>query len=251
MKINTLIISVIFPFIFFLCGITSVSAQCEPMGPDLCPDPENNGQICPDTMPLGYLNQSYAEVATILVPEEDSTGIQLHHLTLVAVDNLPPGVSWVSNAPNNEFMAGNYYCILLEGTPSVADTFYLKIVIDIYIDLLGQPVLIMQVVDSTSLSMIIEESGGLGQDHDNIAYVDNHPNPFNSWTNIRFVSKEAVTGKLEIYSLQGAKIYSENITMRHGENDLLFKGEFLPPGTYCYVIRSGTAVVSRLMVKAN
>lgn len=249
MKTKTMTFKSLWLSIIFSMMTLMASAQCEPMGPDECPDPDNNGEICPDTMPLGYLNQVYSEAATILVPEEDTTGIAIHHLTLIDIDNLPTGLSWVSNAPDNEFMAGEYYCILLEGTPEVVDTFYLKIVIDVYIDWLGQPVLITQMVDSTSLSMVIREEAGVNEIGNNIEIVGNYPNPFSGWTNISFTSKGNIMVSFEVYSLMGEKIHEQKMGVRQGDNNILYSGEGLGPGTYFYVLRNDNSFISRPMIR--
>lgn len=221
-------------------------AQCEPFD---CPDPENNGEICPDTMPVAFLNQFYSEVATILVPEQDTSGIPLHHLTLVAIDSLPPGITWESNAPDNEFMAGNDYCILLEGTPTVADTFYLRIVLDIYIDFFGQPIFVMQVVDSTSLFMVVVENTGMNERLAGLDIRGNYPNPFSDWTTIRYFAKQPGEVTFEVHTLMGQKVHEQKLTASYGENAFLFNGEELQPGTYLFVLRDGPFTVSKLMVR--
>ena len=251
MKVYASTIQAVFLSLFFLFAVVSASAQCEPMGPEECPDPEDNGQICPEVMPYAYLDQVYTEEATILAPEQDTTGILLHHITLQEVENLPPGISWESNAPNNEFMAGNYYCIVLEGTPTIASTFNLKIVVDIYIDFLGQPVYVTQVVDSTSLSIVVREDFGLAEQYDDITLIENYPNPFTEQTNIEFKAGGSSTGYLDIYSLQGAKVYTEDLEIKQGNNSVIIKGNLLPAGTYCYAIRTKRTVISGLMVKAD
>jgi len=226
-------------------------AQCEPMSPEECPDPENNGEICPDTLPMGYLNQLYSEVATILVPLQDTSGVNLHHLTLVEVGNLPTGLGWVSNAANNEFMAGNYYCILMDGIPADTGTFYLKIVVDIYIDILGFPVYAAQVTDSTSLSMIIVDNTGTDEPVKSLEITGIYPNPFTDWTSVRFnaITPDEVT--FQVFTLLGEKIHEEKMLARPGENSLLFNGMSLNPGAYFYVVRSGNHSTSRLMIRAD
>ena len=246
----------LFSFIFSLViiysiGAFSAGAQCTPMDPEQCPDPENNGQICPEVMPEGYQDQLYSEVATILVPMTDPNGIALHHFTLVAVDNLPTGLAWVSNAPNNEFIAGNYYCILLEGTPEVADTFYLKIVVDVFIDVGGQAVYITQITDSTSLSMVVKESNNIIENGGNIATSGVYPNPFTDQANITFLSHEQEEVQLEIYSMIGQLLYTEKIQAKAGKNIFPVDLDLPGKGTYCYVIRSSGNISTGLMVKSE
>jgi len=234
--------------IAFLFTTASIFGQCEPFE---CPDPENNGEICPDTMPVAFLNQLYSEVATIIVPLEDTTGIPLHHLTLVAVDSLPPGIEWESNAPGNEFMAGNDYCILLEGTPTEADTFYLRIVLDIYINFFGQPVYAMTVVDSTSLFLVVVDNTGLDESYASLEIIGNYPNPFSDWTNIRFSARQPGEVTFEVFSLLGEKLHEQQTPAKPGENIILYDGRQLSPGTYFYVIRSGGQSLSRIMVRVD
>jgi hypothetical protein len=225
-------------------------SQCTPLSPAECPDPENNGQICPDTLPDAYLNQPYSEVITLLVPLADTTGIPLHHLTLVTVDNLPSGITWISNSPDSVFMAGNYYCILLEGSPTVADTFWLHIVLDVYVNFFGQPVYATTITDSTSVFMTVTDNTGI-KEEENISIAGSYPNPFISWTSTKFFSKETAEVTLQVYNLLGELLEERRMTARPGENYFHYNGETLSPGTYCFVLRTGNSVQSRLMVRGQ
>lgn len=251
MKLHSLLLGALAGFLIYSFTAFTAGAQCTPLGPEGCPDPENNGQICPEVMPQGYLNQLYSEEATILVPTKDPNGIDLHHFVLAAVDNLPTGLTWVSNAPNNEFLAGNYYCILLEGTPETADTFYLKIVVDVYINVGGVGVFITQVVDSTSLSMVIKESSNVDELTAEREMLSNYPNPFSDHTNIFFFADDYREVQLEVYSLLGQLLYTEKYLARAGENIIPFSAALPGNGTYCYVIRSSGKIMTGLMVKSE
>lgn len=237
--------------VLFAFLANTAMTQCIPLGPDECPDPENNGEICPDTMPDGYLNVVYSEEATILVPEEYLPGVFLHHITLAAIDNLPTGISWESNAVNNEFLAGNYYCIVLAGTPTEVDVFHLKIVVDVYIDLNGQAVYYGQIIDSTSLAMIIREDFGVKDPIDYITIDGSFPNPFSDLTSIRFESKQGGKVQFEVYSLLGEKIHMQDVNSRPGENTIIFRGDMLPAGAYCYVLRNNNFSVSRIFIRKD
>jgi hypothetical protein len=251
MKLQHLISYAFSLVVIYSFSVFTATGQCTPMDPEQCPDPENNGQICPEIMPEGYQNQLYSEVATILVPMTDPNGIALHHFTLVAVDNLPTGLAWVSNAPNNEFMAGNYYCILLEGTPETADTFYLKIVVDVFIDVGGQAVFITQITDSTSLSMVVKESNNINENNGNTAITGVHPNPFTDQTNITLLSNEFNEVELEIYSMMGQLVYTEKVFVKAGKNNIPVDMSLPGKGTYCYVFRTSGKILTGLMVKSE
>lgn len=227
-------------------------AQCDPMTAEECPDPENNGEICPDSLAVAFLNQQYSQVATILAPQQDTSGIPLHHITLVTVDNLPPGLTWVSNAPGNEFMAGNYYCILMEGIPTESGTFYLKIVVDIYINFFGTPVFALQVTDSTSLAIQVVDASSIPEPASRPLAIRNPaPNPFTSWTSIGFYLQEPGTVNFQVYNLLGKLVHEQGMESRKGENYLHFNGDFLRPGTYIYRLASGNVSSGGMMVRSQ
>ncbi len=234
------------PFLLLSLIPAAPFAQCTPQA---CTDPENNGQVCPATMPLAYINYPYSEVATILIPKSDSSGVPLHHFTLTAVKNLPNGITWESNAPGNVFTAGNSYCIHLHGTPTVAATFYLRIELDIYIDFFGQPLLAKHVVDSTSLYMVVSGSTGINVNHANLEINGNFPNPFSGFTSIRYKALQPGETTFEVYTLMGEKVHVQKLTSNAGENAFLFNGYALKPGTYLYLLRDGTSAIAKMMVK--
>jgi hypothetical protein len=251
-----LIIGIIFllPLIFF-----SLDAwpQCDPMTPEQCPDPENNGEVCPDTLAVAYINQFYSQVATIKPPAvyympPDSTEITLHHVKLMEVGNMPPGITWISNAADSVFIAGEYYCVLMEGAPDSAGEFALHIVVDVYILFFGVPVNVATVTDSTSLSLVVVDNTGInGNDklQDNSGQVI--PNPFRSETSIIFTAEKAGRFSFEIYSLLGERVYSEQSEVSKGENTIFFDGADLRPGTYFYNIRFDNYQKAGIMIRAD
>ena len=222
--------------VFITFGITAAYAQCEP---DIngCPDPENNGEICPDTLSPAILNQPYNEVITILVPDTNQ-GVQIHHITLVDVGNMPTGMTWQSNAVNNEFMAGEYYCILMEGTPTVSDTFYLEITVDIYIDFFGNIVYAGQQVDDTSVYMEVVDPSGIGDPWQVGHGITNRPNPFSGLTEISYFSDHPGRATFEIYSLTGQMVSLRELYSEKGENVIRFAANSLTPGVYYYRLKT-------------
>jgi hypothetical protein len=229
--------------------------QCTPLTAEQCPDPENNGEICPDTLAPGFLNQPYNVVATILPPAVIDTlsfQFEVNHITLDSVVNLPDGLSWESNALNNEFYPGNYYCVLMQGTPMVADTFHLKIYIGVfvYIELLGDTIRVTQMVDSTSLSIIIIDNTGITERQDRSFYIaGNSPNPFISWTSIRYYSEEPGTVEFQLYTMMGTLVDTRQAMASRGENYFHYLGDKLAPGTYFYLLRSNGRQAAGKMIK--
>ena len=127
--------------------------------------------------------------------------------------------------------------MVLEGTPTTADTFYLKIIIDVYLDIIGQPVFFAQIVDSTSLAMIINEDFGITEPGGQRSQQGCFPNPFSDLTNIRFYVPEGGTATFEVYTATGRMLHAEEVAVRRGENSILYKGGDLPAGTYFFLIR--------------
>lgn len=225
-------------FIIICLGLATyaVSAQCVP-DTEGCLDPEENGEICPDTLLPAALQQNYSEVVTILVPKfpSDTVQVPLHHLTLIDVQNLPPGITWESNEPNNEFLAEQYYCILIDGTPTDTGRYYLKIIVDVYIDLLGTPVLAGQQVDSTSVFMeVIDDTGLDDLAGDGFSIASCHPNPFRDNVTLEYTADGTAPVLFEVFDLTGQKIHSETVPSMRGGNTVRFDGSALPSGLYFF-----------------
>jgi hypothetical protein len=231
-------------------------SQCVPATPEQCPDPENNGQVCPDSLVMAHVGQFYSQVATIKPPASymmaDSTEIPLHHAQLIEVGNMPAGITWQTNAENNNFLAGQYYCVLLEGTPELEGNYNLRIVVDIYVLILGTPVKIAQVTDSTSLTLVVADDAGIQGDENASLFVhQNIPNPFQCNTRIDFHSKIAGTIDFEVYSILGKKVWAKQISASKGENSLIFSGQMLPEGPYYFIFRSAGIKTTGIMIRKD
>jgi hypothetical protein len=219
-------------------------AQCTPADSTECPDPENNGQVCPDSLAPAYLGEFYSVVATILPPTTygDTFVVTLHHITLVEVGNLPGGLTWQSNAPGNEFMAGEYYCILMEGTPDSVGTYPLHIVVDVWITILPgfPPVYAGQIVDSTSLVMEVLEPSSVPEGSGQSLYIASiRPNPMSQEAVIGFYSKERAQATMELYTLSGSLVHRSKSEVREGPNEYLLKRQGgWPQGHYFYILRT-------------
>ena len=250
----------IFTFLFltaFLLIDFNAFSQCDPMTADECADPENNGEICPDTLQTAFLYQFYSQVATIKPPAvyylpPDSTEISLHHVKLMQVGNLPSGLTWLSNTADSVFMAGEYYCVLMEGTPDSAGVFPLKITVDVYVLVFGTPLKVASVTDSTSLAINVIDNTGIGEKYDwDAASLHNVPNPFSSETTISYFSDKSSSGSFEIYSIQGKRVHKETIQSHKGDNQLIYNGRALAPGMYFYRMQLDGFQASGIMIRSD
>jgi hypothetical protein len=252
MKLRTLISSLI--LLFFCFAAMSSWSQCTPATPEQCPDPENDGQICPDSLVPAYVGQLYSQVATIKPPEvfmmPDSTEITIHHVKLMEVTNLPAGLTWQSNTTDSVFIAGEYYCVLLEGTPVLAGEYPLRIVVDVYVLVFSFPVRVATVTDSTSLKLVVLDDTGINGDKNTPLFIrQNIPNPFQRNTRIDYYSEMAGIVNFEVYSLLGQRVYAQHADAAKGENSLIFNGETLPEGSYFYIFRSAGFKSTGIMIR--
>jgi len=242
---------------FCFAAMTAWS-QCEPASPEQCPDPENNGQVCPDSLTVARIGQLYSQVATIKPPAiylmEDSTEIELHHVKLMEVGNLPAGITWQSNTIDSIFTAGEYYCVLMKGTPVLAGDYPLRIVVDVYVVVVPgwPPIKVATVTDSTSLTLVVVDDAGIkGNENTSLFVRQNIPNPFQCNTRIDFHSEIIGTVDFEVYSILGQRVYDQQIIAIRGENSLIFNGQMLPEGPYFYIFRSARYKSTGIMIRKD
>lgn len=233
-------------------------AQCTPGDATTCPDPEENGQVCPDSLQGAIAGQVYSQAFTILAPPGypyNGDTILLDHITLKDVAGLPEGFSWQSNSPGNEFMVGTYYCVLLEGTPTVAGIYPLHITVDVYAKLFPTlpPILVATVTDSTSLFIAVKWDPYAIEEpsSSSLIFLSSGPNPFSDHTRIGLQTKDPGAVRLDVYDLVGQLRYTETINARQGTNHFDFDGRWLATGSYIARVSNGISVLSLQLVKTD
>nr|NQU94143.1 T9SS type A sorting domain-containing protein [Bacteroidota bacterium] len=232
--------------IFGWLFINLTYAQCIPGDETSCPDPENNGEVCPDSLPNANVNQYYEQVFTILAPPQYTDSVlgvtvDLHHLKLLNVGNLPPGIGWVSNTQDSVFMVGTYYCVLLDGTPTEKGEFPLEIEVEVYISFLGNPILADTIIDSTSLTINVTDPSSIHEfESSTFSVTGASPNPFQDFLNIGFTILSPGEIKFELFDVMGNKIDDHRQFYQPGENNYCLKNKNLKPGLYVYSISDNT-----------
>ena len=77
----------------------------------------------------------------------------------------------------------------------------------------------------------------------------NHPNPFNGSTSIRFTLPSHSQARLSVYDVLGREVKQVfNDSMEAGTYTIDFDASELPSGTYLYHLETPTGTKSRLMV---
>lgn len=253
------IIIALFAGLFFLFLNNNSFAQCTPEDETTCPDPENNGEICPDTLPDLTQGIFYSETVTILPPPETEitpgTMYPLHHIQIMDIQNLPQGITWISNDPDTVFMVGTYYCILLDGTPTDTGTYFLKIVVDAYIPGISgsDPVFLGTTIDSTSVFLTVLEGQGIiiEPEYGDLSFISAIPNPFSGTTDIKFFIKEKSEIEFLVYNLIGEQIHRQSFFVSAGENSIHYDGSELPKGMYLFSVSGKTSRFTNTFIKID
>lgn len=218
-----------------LFAVNMANAQCVPDEIN-CIDTGDPGQMCPDTLAEGMVNVPYTQVVTVLPPptfDYNGNTVNLSHIKILNVLNLPPGLTYESNAANNLFASGTYYCILISGTPVTAGTFALKIEVQPYIASFPIPT---SVIDSTSLFITVQpESNAISyQEKLTFSVKAVYPNPFDEASEIICTLPQPGEVSLSIRDGLGREIYREQKYLPQGKNSFQINGEDIMPGIYYY-----------------
>ncbi len=238
--------------IFTLVASQRLAAQCTPADSTTCPDPEGNGAVCPDTLKTAYLNRAYEQVVTMLIPSTYDTGIYsipLHHVQLKDVGGLPNGIRWESNADKNNFMAGEYYCVLFSGTPTQTGHYVLKIIVDVYSSYNDVPIYVGQTIDSTSIWIDVLDANAVRQHSAAFFGFKTWPNPFRTNFQLEFTDVMAGNIEIDIYNLLGQLLYHQKYKSVVGKNRISVPGLNFAPQTMIIRLKQGNQVYSRIINK--
>ncbi len=249
MKNNMLII--LFVLSGMLFNINSF-AQCTPADSISCPDPENNGEICPDSLNIGYKGEMYNQTFSILPPPTVNiygTSIPLHHLKLIDIGNLPPGISWECNTDDSVFMAGQYNCVLFSGIPNDTGVYALRIMVQPFIFFLDTIISLPVVTDSTSLMMHIEKSNGIDTRFFSKKQISFWPNPFSKDFRMQIKCNTEGNLKMVVYTLQGVPVLNKSLYVVQGKNIIFLDGSQLKNGHYVVKLKNNNELFTGIVTK--
>ena len=247
------IISII---IYLTYSSSCLFAQCTPS--NLCFDALNNGELCPDKLSDGTIHIPYNESVTIVPPTNANFGSQgiipLKKIKIIAIDNLPAGLTWLTNASNAEFNVTNpstKYCIILSGTPSISGTFLLKIKALYYTDYSNGYIQAPEQIEDLTVSITINSNlnSNLNASTNKFSYFDPEPNPFTTTTRIGFYAARAGWYELIVFDVVGNKLHNEKKVTQKGECYFDFTGIKLSRGVYFYSIQNGQDKITRQLIK--
>lgn len=241
-------------FSLFVFNAGHSYSQCTP--DPSCTDTLNPGEMCPEILPEGTVGVAYNQTVTIIPPATADLGsgtVTIMKIKISSVQNLPPGLTYTPNPSTGVFTPTNpitRYCVQMTGTPTVAGTYALKVNVIPYINVLGAPVPGPTQVDSTSLSITINNSSGINVVSNNkLSAFNPQPNPFQYSTRIGFFAPKTQTYELTVFDIVGNKLYAEKKMFNRGDSYFEFNGSKLAKGLYFYSIQNGSEKITRQLIK--
>lgn len=131
----------------------STFSQCTP-DPN-CTDPDGDGEFCPTEFPFAVEDEYYDQTLTVIAPIENS-GIQLHHIDILDIGNIPPGMDYQCQDNDCSFFPSVPKCVSVYGTPEIGSwgTYTLYLSIEIFMDVAGFPVSLGVIEDSSAWVVI-------------------------------------------------------------------------------------------------
>lgn len=244
------IITLIFVVLFAAISINS-NAQCTP-------NTSQNAFLIPDTatdLAPAFTYMPYDEVIYIAVPSDTtvySLPTTIDSVVITGITGLPPSISFAVTPGSAVIHGGGFGCIQFTGTPTNAEIGTYPLVINSLIS-----ANIMLVGDTTipiplqGYSLKVLDSASFGiyhpDNHYEFSVFQNTPNPFNSLTEIAFLSPGKEKINIEVYDITGNMVFSKDLVSVQGYNSVIFDGTKLPSGVYIYKVSNGQLTVSKRM----
>lgn len=260
-----------FVLLSFAFALASVSiAQCDPnydFGDEafgVSPDPVNG-----ESFNEGELGVAYADVIHIKVPisasdidptfpeEAPIDSIILLSIyfndgtTEYALEDMGFTIECnnLGDSPDPcTFLGGNQYCAALEGTPLLADTFQLFIVVEGWTTVFGVPV--PQEITFDQYELIVVDPSSITNHAESVVFLgQNTPNPFSQKTKIAYSTDRSGLAQLTILNLLGEVVFQDRFNASVGNNNYELDGSQLNEGIYLYSIEiNGKKMTKRMVV---
>lgn len=270
--------------LLMLCAVVVSAQYCGHSG-----NPSGPGQCTPVGLPYEGFERSDS-VAPFINGEISTTVIQfqnfdtvwfggqfliLQSLRIDSIGNLPDGLCWATNKPNNTFTTNETGCIKITGvTCDQPGQYKLKIRVSpnfgvpVTIDDEGDgPKLIVRVKNAVDPNTPIDTT----QTRSNQfipygnpiagctptattyldvkqAYLSISPNPFRLEASVLFTSTTAGQFTQSITTLTGMLIQTQQVQIKEGENSLSLPVGNLPAGMYFYTISDGSNQTTRKII---
>ncbi len=244
MKKNLLLLSLI---AFLSYG--TVNAQCTPVpfsGPGLTNPDASQG------IPPAIATFTYSQIINLRIPADTLVSgypLTIDSVGIDSVKGIPNTFSYVTNSSNDYWHGGTFGCMVIQGTPTQADTgtYTLTIYASIYLG--GNPNNTQLYTVNYDFKVLDSASVGFTDvNKDQFVVRQNAPNPFDYRTIIRFQSPKNSSLQFEVYSIDGKLVRSEMIRAEKGINEIEFMKGDLPSGIYIYQLKNENVNVRKQMI---
>lgn len=211
--------------------------------------------IYPDSipgLPPAYVDSVYNSVITVVVPTDTFMFAQtliIDSIGIYSVTGLPAGFAYSTNPINGYIHGGASGCVLISGTPTLAQvgSYPINITMDSWVNGLPQGFFDTRTGYYTiniTIPVSIENKG------EAINEVHIYPNPFSKETTLNFASSVDENISLCIYNNIGQLIYSETINAYKGKNAHVLKLD-AENGIYYYTITGTDSFLQNKMIISN
>lgn len=276
-----------FTIIAITIVVTSVFAQTVPtcsLNPTFVAS--NKVGIWPDSATnfvSGIVGVPYEQNLTIKVPKDTtSAGFKfcfnkfvLYTPSTVTNYNFPPGLNigssstitangTVNGAISLRFPGGANNCASIYGTPTVAGSYTLQLVIQPYMtgpvispcpvpanvgsgstSIAGPSVLNYYIINISTPTGVVD----LGKDK--VALYQNVPNPFSTTTDIKFYVEGEDNATVTVYNALGSVVSQQTIKTTLGENKVTINAANMANGTYIYSLKYKNFITTKRMMVIN
>jgi hypothetical protein len=247
----------------------------------------NNVGVYPDSLTnfiSGTVGIPYEQNLTVKVPKDTTASgftfcfnkFVLYTPTGITNYNLPPGLNigsstsavangTVNGAVSLKFPGNANNCASIFGIPTVAGTYTLQLEIQPYTNgpvipfvspcsnnaasgstvTAGPQVLNYYIINISSPTGLVD----LG--NDKMSLSQNIPNPFSSFTDIKFYVEGEDNATVTVYNALGSIVSQQTITTLVGENKVTINASNLSNGTYIYSLKYKGAISTKRMMIIN
>jgi len=239
----------LFLALFTLLSYVMVNAQCTPVpfsGPELTNPDASQG------IPPAIATFAYSQIINLRIPTD--TLISGYPLTIdsVGIDSvkgIPNTFSYVTNSSNDYWQGGTFGCLVIQGTPTEADTGTYTLTIYASIFLGGNSNNTQLYTVNYDFKVLDSASVGFADvNKDQFVVRQNAPNPFDYRTTIRFQSPNNTSLQFVVYSIDGKLVRNEMIRAEKGINEIEFMKGDLPSGIYIYQLKNENVNVRKQMI---
>ncbi len=207
------------------------------------------------------IDHAYNQSVTVNVPSsfQNIPVTKVSIATTNAISDMPIGLTYACDPPNCEFQANSLGCIVLYGTPTMAnvapDTFDLGITATVFTAL--GPIMLQfpgQVAPGSHFYLALKSAACLVGNYDlgnQFTLLKNSPNPFGNETIITAESLISGPFKFEVFDLLGQRVHTQMLGLEVGRNEFTFDAGNLANGSYFYTLSNRDGKATRRMVIAR